>query len=108
GFGRRQVFAGYLGDHRDDDRARAADADKATDGGADLGNAHVRGREKSHPGERTGHRNHTSEIILWHRIIVFPGTTLFRTMPVRAGETVKPTVFRLAKICVNSAAMFPE
>src|SRR6202012_1533232 len=53
----RQMLAGYFGDHGDDRRIRAADADEAADRGPYLGGAQFAGRPKLAPGEGAEHRN---------------------------------------------------
>src|SRR3977135_969563 len=49
--GRRQVFAGYLRDHRDDGRICAADADEPSDGCPYFRGGYLAHRQQSGPGE---------------------------------------------------------
>ncbi|MGY3422114.1 hypothetical protein ACVWZW_002589 [Bradyrhizobium sp. F1.13.4] len=57
----RQVFAGHLGDHRDDDRAGAADTDEPADSGPHFRDRHAAFGQQPDPGERSANRNHASK-----------------------------------------------
>ncbi|MGY4470569.1 hypothetical protein ACVWWK_006278 [Bradyrhizobium sp. LB9.1b] len=59
--GAREVLAGHLGDHRDDDRAGAADADETADGGPNFRVRHPAFSQQPDPRERSANRNHASK-----------------------------------------------
>ena len=59
--GTRQVLAGRVRDHGDDGGVGATDADETADGRPYLRDGHPACGQKSHPGEGSAHRNHTSE-----------------------------------------------
>ncbi len=104
----RQVLAGHFRDHRDDGRIGAADADKASDRGPDLGDGPVVAcRQKSDPGEGSAHRNYASEGNLWHgnimfRALLWPGLwrvrlekRLSRRSPVSLKSAINRSAFYL-------------